>query len=254
MKASRARALRYLVGVALTMGIIEACSGDDASSPIVFNEPASLKINSISLDKGDALDGGSTELACDYKIGVELEVDDVYLRPPGTCQISQCGRVLLELLDSSSSKPWIKQEYASAGITLDLSQFAAPNAARPLVAGTYTLSVELIDDAGNPYNTGDGGKGSAERSFELALPSQCGSAGGGSSGMGGAAGEAGSSGEGGAAGSSGEAGSSGSAGDPGHTTAGSSGSAGSSGTAGSGGSGGGSGSSGAAGLVGVAGA
>ncbi|MET0793925.1 MAG: hypothetical protein ABW061_20565 [Polyangiaceae bacterium] len=197
MKASRLRALRYLVGVVFTIGIVEACSSDDPPTALIYDGPADLDISRISLSQGNVLDGGSTELACDSKLAVALSVQNWDLRPPGLCPTSQCGRVRVQL-SGASDFIWLTQESASTGLTLDLSRFRSADADPQLVAGTYTVSAELIDDAGNPYNPGDGGKGSAAKQFRLDLPTSCGSSGGASPGTGnaGAAGESGAAGAG----------------------------------------------------------
>jgi uncharacterized membrane protein YgcG len=248
------------------MGIAFACSSDPAPIPAGFDGPACTFIAKISLGEGNVLErkqdpavvgsckpvdetaSGSTALACDHTIGIEVHIENWDLRQPGACPVTQCGRLRIELSDSTHDKPLITQEFASTGISLDLSSLFPAGGEPQLAAGTYTLSAALIDDAGNPYNAGDLSTGSAQESFQLDLPTNCP--------IDGSAGTAGSGAvaEGGAAGLAGRAGASDSAGAAGEAARGSggtSGSGGSSGSAGSSGSGGTSGSSGSGGTSGA---
>jgi hypothetical protein len=221
---TRSRAVRYLVGIALTMSVAFACSDDPATIPTGFDEPASLDISSVSLSTGNVLDGGSTQLSCDKNLAISLAIENWDLRPPGACPVTQCGRVRLQLSDGSGSYASPAIERASLGVTFPID---------PPVSGTYTLTADLIDDAGNPYNPGDGGKGSAQVSFRLNLPTNC-EANGGTGGTGGTGAEAGAAGSVGGSESAGA----GAAGDSAAGAGGTSGAGGGSGTGGTNDSGG----------------
>lgn len=231
------------------MSIAFACSNDPAPLPAGFDDPALLCIKGISASTGNLLGGdkalacdekstgsllvpGSPVLACDYQIAIALNVQFWDLRQPGACPVTQCGRVRIRLSDATHDKPLIDREFASAGISLDLSSFFPTGGDPQLAAGTYTLSADLINDAGNPYNPGDAGMGSAQESFQLELPTNCDTA----DGAAGAGGSPGVVAEGGAAGLAGSAGSSesaGAAGEPAVSTGGTSGAGGSGGSGGS---------------------
>ncbi len=200
---STLRTVRFLAAVALTLGVFEACSGDDTAAGVVAAGPASVAISSISLSTGNVLADGSNVLGCDYTIAVGLDLPNWTLAQPGACPVPQCGRVRVTLLEANGTT-LLDRLSASAGVSFDVSRYFSGDS--PLPAGTYTVRAELVDDAGNPFNPGDGGKGSEEKQFDLALPASCEM-----SGTAGAGGGTDTAGEGGSAGSASQGGSAGTA-------------------------------------------
>ena len=190
MKASRL--LRFLAGTAIVLGAFEACSGDDAVEPLGAAGPSNIAITSVSLGDGAAL-------ACDYTVGVVVEVDNWLLRPPGACAVQKCGQVRVTLLDSDGGTA-ATQVAASTGVGLKLN--------RNVTAGSYTLWAELVQTGVNsvtPIVGSDAGNTAVEMPLTVLLPvTDCSSSG--SAGAAGSAGEGGTGGEGGIPGGAGAAG------------------------------------------------
>jgi hypothetical protein len=204
---STLRAARFLAAVALTLGVFEACSGDDSGTSLTPSGPASVSITSVSLSSGNVLDQGSNVLGCDYAIAVALSLPNWNLAQPGACTVPQCGQVRVTLLKGNGTT-LLTRVSASAGAAFDVRPYFKPDdqGLTLLPAGTYAVRAELVDDAGNLFNPGDAGNSSEEKEFDLALPSSCDMSG--SAGAGGA-GAAGASSEGGSAGTPNQAGSAG---------------------------------------------
>jgi len=199
VNASQSTLLRVLRGlgyVTLLLAVFEACSGDEASTPLPPPGPASVEITGIALGQGFVgNDGASSSLACDYTIGVNVQMTNWTLFPPGKCSGTlQCGQLRVTLLDSSVAP--ITVTSAGNGVSLDVRSLLA--SVPPSRLFDYTIRVELVDDLGNPYVALDAGNGAAEKEFQMALPrpEDCTTAGGsgGSSGGGGLSGGGGSSG------------------------------------------------------------
>jgi len=184
------RVLRGLGYVTLLLAVFEACSGDEASTPLPPAGPASVEITGIALGQGFVgNDGASSSLACDYTIGVNVQMTNWTLFPPGKCSGTlQCGQLRVTLLDSSVAP--ITVTSAGNGVSLDVRSLLA--SVPPSQLFDYTIRVELVDDLGNPYVALDAGNGAAEKEFQMALPrpEDCTTAGGsgGSSGGGGSSG------------------------------------------------------------------
>jgi len=255
VKASHSTLLCALGGLAhtaLLLSLFAACGSNEDNAPLPPPGPASVEITGIALGHGFVGDGDvSSILACDYTIGVNVQLTNWQLRGPGRCGGAlQCGQMRVSLLGGPDSIEPPTAVAAGNGVALDVSSLLP--AITPLQALPYTIQVELVDDAGKPYIAVDGGNGSTQKQFQMAfpppsdcanpLPGSAGAAGGGTAGAGGSAGGAGGSAggagdsAGGAGGSAGGAG--GSAGGAGDSAGGAGGSAG-----GAGGSAGGAGGS-----------
>lgn len=196
---SALRALRFLGSVATVIAAFEACSGDDAPEALGYPAPPTLSFGAISTGTG------TPQLACDGHLAVTLVLGNWDLRPPGVCTILQCGQVRVSIPDLG-----VTRVSASSTVDLDLS-------GADIAGGDYTLTAELIDDAGKVFAITDGGNSSAEGKTELqpasgSCPPTSGEGGapgvGGEGGSGGAVGEAGTSGEGGTSAEAGAAGTS----------------------------------------------
>ena len=173
------RALRGLGYAALLLTFFEACSGDESSTPSPPGGPASIAITAIALGHGFVGDGNgaSSILACDYTIGVNVQTTNWTLTSPGRCGGAlQCGQLRVTLLDGMNNE--LKQVMAAGnGVALDAR--AALSAVPPSALFPYSIRAELIEDSGKPYVELDGGDGSAQQDFEMALPdpTSCSSAG-----------------------------------------------------------------------------
>ncbi len=164
------RALRGLGYAALLLTVFEACSGDDASTPLPPAGPARVEITGIALGQGFVGDGGaSSVLACDYTVGVNVQTTDWTLLGPGRCGGAlQCGQLRVSLLDGPVGAELLTIVTASNGAALDIGSLLSADP--PLQAGTYSIMVELVDDLGKPYIALDGGNGSTQKEFFMALP------------------------------------------------------------------------------------
>jgi hypothetical protein len=163
---------------ALFLAVFEACSDDEASAPLPPAGPASVEITGIALGQGFVGDGGaSSVLACDYTIGVNVQLTNWDLLGPGRCGGAlQCGQLRVSLLDVSDVLPGVElPTVISAGNGVSLNVGALLSATPPLQSGTYAVQVELVDDAGKAYVGVDGGNGSVQQQFYMALPmpSEC---------------------------------------------------------------------------------
>ena len=209
------RALRGLAYAALLLTVFEACSGDDASTPTPPAGPASIEITGISLGYGFGGDQPATSaLACDYRIGVNVQTTNWALSSPGRCGGAlQCGQLRVTLLapmpDGSADAELLQVMAAANGVSLDVRQ-ANPALPADAIPYQYRIRAELIEDSGKPYVEVDGGNGSALRDLWVTVPKpeECEKAAG-SAGAGGAhasEGNAGSAGDHALAGSGGSAG------------------------------------------------
>ncbi len=254
MNASSSTLLRPLQGLgcaALLLAIFQACSGNDTSTPTPPAGPATVEITGIALGEGFfGSGGGSSVLACDYSIGVNVQTTNWTLLGPGRCGGAlQCGQLRVSLLTGVDGGELLTVTSAGNGVALDVRTASPP---LPEGSNMYAIKVELVDDAGKPYVANDGGNGSAQEEFAMELPSKCppdasgGSGATAGTGAGGGTSGASNAGAGGEDESAGTAGAGGSAG-----TAGTGGSAGTEGTAKGGGSAGNGGSADTAGNTGL---
>jgi len=187
-KSTLLRALRGMGYAALLLTIFEACSGDDTTSPSPPAGPATLEITGIALGQGFFSEGdqASQLLACDYTIGVNVQITNWTLLAPARCGGAlQCGQLRVSLLDGASSAELLTVISAGNGVALDVRSLLSADP--PLVDGAYTIKVELVDDAGKVYVPLDGGNGTEQKNFSMTLPSACPSTPPGSGGTGGSA-------------------------------------------------------------------
>ncbi|HKO53618.1 MAG TPA: hypothetical protein VJV79_38180, partial [Polyangiaceae bacterium] len=172
MNASQSmlRALRGLGYAALLLTIFQACSGDDASAPLPPPGPASVEITGIALGQGFVGDGvTSAVLGCDYTVGVNVLTTNWTLYPPGRCGAAlQCGQLRVSLLDRLDGAEILTVVSAGNGVALDVGSLRVATA--PLTPTAYAIKVELVDDLGKVYLPLDGGNGSAQQEFVMALP------------------------------------------------------------------------------------
>ncbi|HEY4156614.1 MAG TPA: hypothetical protein VGM29_00900 [Polyangiaceae bacterium] len=211
--------------------VFAACSNNDAATPLAAAGPADVQV--------------AWGLECGGLLPVQLTLTNWTMRPPDTCYgFPQCGSARVTVTFGNGTAPFVTATSASSFI-IDLRAFDDAT-----LQSISSLSVEMLDDAGNPFPLPDGGLSIAR---QPTLP--CADAG--DAGAAAAAGAAGAAGMSGAAqGGTGGTGIGGSnAG--GSTSGGASGAAGASdggGGAGGTGAGGTSGTSGTGGLAGAAGA
>ena len=193
VNASKSTLLRALSGLgyaALLLTLFGACSGNDGSPPLPPDGPASLAITGIALGHGFVSeDEASWSLACDYSVGVNVQMAYWTLRGPGQCGGAlQCGQLRVTLLGGADGSTELLNVIAAGnGVALDLQPLLS--ATPPLQDGDYVVKVELVDDAGKAYIGVDGGNGSDQKAFKLRLPADCPStagSGGATSGAGGA--------------------------------------------------------------------
>jgi len=163
------RALRGLGYVALLLTVFEACSGDDASTPLPPPGPASVQITGLALGQGFlGDDGASSTLACDYTIGVNVQLTHWTLFGPGKCAGAlQCGQLRVSLVGGPDNAELLTVTAAGNGVALDVRSAIPP---LPAGSGSYVVKVELVDDSGKPYVAVDGGNGSVELPFDMIVP------------------------------------------------------------------------------------
>ncbi len=170
MKRTR-HAPGYLGAGVVVFGIIAACSSSPDAVVTPPGGPPSIGITAISLGHGAIGQGGdSSELDCDYTIGVTLDVSFWTLRTPGLCDATpQCGPVRLSLLDGTDGKALGRAQYAATtSVDLNLDKLLNVSTLSP---GRYAIKAELVDDVGTLF-TG-GGNSTAQQAFTLGLPREC---------------------------------------------------------------------------------
>ena len=180
----------------LVTGTVAACSsGDSSTAPEAPIGPAVLQLSQVLGPD------------CQGRVSVVTTLENWTLRAPGVCASApQCGTIRVSLLASDQTV-----------ISSSTAANATPSVVVPaaMLARVASVRVQLIDDAGNVYQVGDGSQDSATSPVTLSPAAGCTGAGnaGGAAGeaAGGAASEAGSAGRsesmpGGAAGMVGEVG------------------------------------------------
>ncbi len=167
------RSALCFLGAALVVAVVVACSSGADTSVTPPAGPPSIAITQLSLGHGETGQGGdSSRLACDYTVGVTLEVGFWTLHTPGLCDATpQCGPVRLSLLDGVDGKRLGKAQYAAnTSVDLNLTKLLDISTLR---AGSYAVLAELVNDAGDVFTITNGGNSAAQQAFMLRLPGDC---------------------------------------------------------------------------------
>jgi hypothetical protein len=153
-----ARVLWIAVAVATA-----ACGNGSSSTPIspgnvVLEVTALLPRNDevwlaprdpdpVSGDEGYPGDPEPVTIGCDLKLGVQVDVQNFSLRPPGSCSgTPQCGYLVIEL--DPDQGPAAHAESATSSVLLTLSD---PLAASDALAGSHVLRPRLLLDDGTKF-------------------------------------------------------------------------------------------------------
>ncbi|HEY2409448.1 MAG TPA: hypothetical protein VGI10_25755 [Polyangiaceae bacterium] len=134
---ARAWARRALFACAGAL-VFAACSNNDAATPLVAAGPADVQV--------------AWGLECGGLLPVQLTLTNWTMRPPDTCYgFPQCGSARLTVTFGNGTAPFVTATSASSFI-IDLRAFDDAT-----LQSISSLSVEMLDDAGNPFALPDGG-------------------------------------------------------------------------------------------------
>lgn len=165
------RTVSCLACAATVLGLFSACSGNDASTPAPPAGPVSIEITRITVAAGVVSPPAPSELGCDYRIGVVLQLGTGWnLQPPGFCLTTQCGQVRVSLL-GRDGKTIVTRLAASAGVELNVAPLKA-EAGSVAPVQNYSIRAELVDDTGKAFAE-DAGSVAVEQAFQMSLPSGC---------------------------------------------------------------------------------